>query len=133
MQSNTKKKVILNYNGSKDFPFYELIEHEIQSFLYSFSKQKKDISVSCQIILGGYPSSNKLEKDINNQLTIGKGIKTNKIRMSYGNNLDLNINDSILQKIDSIVLNAIHEKAMPGCQVLAAKDGHVFYQKSFKN
>ena len=128
-----KKKVILNYNGSKDFPFYELIEPEIQSFLYSFSKQKKDISVSCQIILGGYPSFNKLEKDINNQLTIGKGIKTNKIRMSYGNNLDLNINDSILQKIDSIVLNAIHEKAMPGCQVLAAKDGHVFYQKSFGN
>ena len=127
------KKAILNYNGSEDFLFYELIEPEIQSFLYSFSKQKKDLSVSCQIILGGYPSFNKLEKDINNQLTIGKGIEINKIRMSYGNNLDLNINDSILQKIDSIVLNAIHEKAMPGCQVLAAKDGHVFYQKSFGN
>jgi beta-N-acetylhexosaminidase len=36
-----------------------------------------------------------------------------------------------LMKIDSIVLNGIEKKAMPGAQVLVAKNGSVVYQKSF--
>jgi beta-glucosidase-like glycosyl hydrolase len=39
----------------------------------------------------------------------------------------LNINDSILYKVDSIANNAIYERAFPGCVVLAAKDGKVFF------
>ena len=51
--------------------------------------------------------------------------------MSYVNSNDIKIKTDFLYKIDSIVNTAIQEKAMPGCQILAAKNGHVFYQKSF--
>ncbi len=37
----------------------------------------------------------------------------------------------MLERIDSIVQNAISEKAFPGCQVLAAKNGTVVYEKAF--
>ncbi len=37
----------------------------------------------------------------------------------------------IYTKIDSIVNKAIQEKAFPGCQVLAAKNGAVFFYKSY--
>jgi len=43
----------------------------------------------------------------------------------------LNINDSILYKVDSIANNAIYERAFPGCVVLAAKDGKVFFDKAY--
>ena len=36
-----------------------------------------------------------------------------------------------LYKIDSIANAGINNKAMPGCQIIAAKNGHVFYKKSF--
>ncbi len=36
-----------------------------------------------------------------------------------------------LQQIDSIALNGITEKAYPGCQIVALKDGKVFYKKNY--
>ena len=38
--------------------------------------------------------------------------------------------DSLL-KVDSIVQDAILKEATPGCQIMAIKDGQVFYQKNF--
>jgi CubicO group peptidase (beta-lactamase class C family) len=37
----------------------------------------------------------------------------------------------IYTKIDSIINKALQEKAFPGCQVLAAKDGAIFFYKSY--
>jgi beta-N-acetylhexosaminidase len=36
-----------------------------------------------------------------------------------------------LNEIDGVVANAIKEGAMPGCQIVVAKDGKVVYEKSF--
>jgi len=41
------------------------------------------------------------------------------------------VDQQILLKIDSIVLDAIERKAFPGCQVAALKDGKLIYLKSF--
>jgi beta-glucosidase-like glycosyl hydrolase/CubicO group peptidase (beta-lactamase class C family) len=38
-----------------------------------------------------------------------------------------------LQAVDSIVADAITQKAFPGCVVLAAKDGEIIYHKAFGN
>lgn len=43
----------------------------------------------------------------------------------------LNINENELAKIDSIAKDAVAKNAFPGCVVLAAKDGKVFYNKAF--
>lgn len=37
----------------------------------------------------------------------------------------------LLERIDSIALNAIDEKVFPGCQVIAIKNGTVVYEKAF--
>lgn len=127
------KKLIVNYYGQQKLPFYDLIESKVSAVLYSPNTNQKDISIGCQLIFGGYPSNNKLKIALNKDLTEGTGYSSEKIRMSYGDPSMLNINDTILNKIDTIVFNAIQNRAMPGCQVLAAKDGHVFYNKSFGN
>jgi CubicO group peptidase (beta-lactamase class C family) len=43
----------------------------------------------------------------------------------------LNINENELNKIDSIANDGVEKEAYPGCVVLAAKDGKVFYNKAF--
>jgi len=44
---------------------------------------------------------------------------------------ELNIDSKALMKIDTIVHNGIKNGAMPGCQVMAVKDGKVFFNKSY--
>jgi CubicO group peptidase (beta-lactamase class C family) len=43
----------------------------------------------------------------------------------------MGINSSKLLEIDSIARHGIKENAYPGCQIVAIKDGKVFYQKNF--
>lgn len=40
-------------------------------------------------------------------------------------------NQQILDKVDSLAVLGLRSGAYPGCQILAAKDGAIFYQKSF--
>jgi hypothetical protein len=43
----------------------------------------------------------------------------------------LNINDGLLYKVDSIANTGIFNRAYPGCVVLAAKDGKVFFDRAY--
>lgn len=43
----------------------------------------------------------------------------------------VNINDSLLYKIDSIANAAVFNRATPGCVVFAARDGKVFFNKAY--
>ena len=52
-------------------------------------------------------------------------------RFSYTVPESVGLNSEKLMKIDSIASSAIKAKAMPGCQILVAKDNKVVYQKVF--
>lgn len=41
------------------------------------------------------------------------------------------VNDNLLYKVDSIARDGIAHKAYPGCEILAMKDGRIFYHKAF--
>ena len=124
-------KVILNYMGISKIPFEELINLSCHSILYSQNKYLNDLNYSGQIIFGGLSCNNKLKESLSTIYPKNHGLETKKIRLSYVNSNDIKIKTDFLYKIDSIVQRAIQRKAMPGCQILAAKNGHVFYQKSF--
>lgn len=66
------------------------------------------------------------------QTTKGIGLDISGLnRFSYTLPEAVGLNSGKLNKIDSIASEAIRSKAMPGCQILVAKDNHVVYQKSF--
>ncbi|MBS1644214.1 MAG: hypothetical protein JST36_04180, partial [Bacteroidetes bacterium] len=45
---------------------------------------------------------------------------------------EVGISDPLtLYKVDALINNAIQARAFPGCRVLAAKDGRIFYDKAF--
>ena len=121
----------LSYLGHDHFVEYKDIEPFFEVISYSPNHSEKEYGVTSQLLFGGYPFNNTLSKNIRTSHPNGYGLQTVKTRLSYGNTSEITINDQKLVEIDSIVNDAIRNEAMPGCQILAAKDGHVFYQKSF--
>ncbi|MGL4596013.1 MAG: serine hydrolase domain-containing protein, partial [Bacteroidia bacterium] len=61
----------------------------------------------------------------------GTGIYTKAQRLKYTMPEEVSISRKTLDAIDSIVAYGMTEKAFPGCQVFAAKDGKVFLNKSY--
>jgi beta-glucosidase-like glycosyl hydrolase/CubicO group peptidase (beta-lactamase class C family) len=63
---------------------------------------------------------------------VGSGLELKQpIRMQYVEPERVGANSLKLQQIDSIALSGIRQKAYPGCQVIAIRNGEVFYQKNF--
>ncbi|MCF6172006.1 MAG: serine hydrolase [Bacteroidales bacterium] len=96
------------------------------------SYQDKPVAqrISAEIILGMHASNGRLPVSAGGFLA-GTGHSTPKSRLTYGKPLDLGIDTAFLRKVDSIATNGIELGAYPGCQILAAKDGVVFYDKAF--
>ena len=50
-------------------------------------------------------------------------LETEAIRLGYGMPTEIDIQTDLLYKVDSIALDAIAKEAIPGCQIMAIKDG----------
>jgi len=88
--------------------------------------------IAAQMMMGAIPVIGKLPVSINTDYKYGSGIIHEKtVRLKYTIPEELGIDNKKLNRIDSIIYNAIRKKAFPGCQVLIAKNGKVFYHKSF--
>lgn len=89
--------------------------------------------VSAQLIFGGLEYRGKLPVKINENYVEDLGIETSKIRLGYVAPEYVNANEKYLCQLDSLIFNAIQQHAFPGCQVLAAVDGNIFYNRNFGN
>jgi len=87
-----------------------------------------------QVLFGATIANGKLPVAVNSAFPIHAGLTTTTSgRLSYNPYLDKEIHANNLAVIDSIVKIGLDKKAYPGCQVLIAKNGNVFYRKSFGN
>ncbi|CAM3620923.1 glycoside hydrolase family 3 N-terminal domain-containing protein [Flavobacterium saliperosum] len=97
--------------------------------------QNNDIAqtVAAEIIFGGVAAKGKIPVSINNFFKVDDGlrtVKTNNI-LSFSTPQSVGMNPKILAKIDALAQKAIDGKMTPGMQILVARKGKVFYQKSF--
>ena len=84
-----------------------------------------------QIIAGAVGATGKLPVSLNKWKS-GIGLRTaGKHRVEYTCYQNVGIAEKSIIKIDSIIQDAIKEKAFPGCQIYAAKDGKVFLHQSY--
>lgn len=105
---------------------------KVKGIIVSYNDEAITNRLSAQMLFGGIPAKGKLPVTATENLKAGKGIKlSDKIRLKYSLPEDVGLNSADLYKVDSIALDAIEKGATPGCQVLLAKDGVVFYQKAF--
>ena len=78
------------------------------------------------------PDNNWLSNLISDQIKAGgfseAGRRTKLVR---GNARMFDIDTAIWQSVDTLVTSAIQQKAMPGCQLLVAKNGYVILDKAY--
>ena len=89
--------------------------------------------LAAQLVFGALAANGKLpvSVDMNFKVDDGLSIKSNN-RLAYTIPEEVGIDSETLkQKIDSIATHGINAGAYPGCQVLFAKDGKVFFHQCY--
>ncbi|MFN3918528.1 MAG: glycoside hydrolase family 3 N-terminal domain-containing protein [Flavobacteriales bacterium] len=123
--------VILNISGNP-YSLNNFSEVEkAKVIILSYEDEKAVSDVVSQMIVGAISAEGKLPISAG-KYKVGHGISTTgDIRTGFVLPEQIGIKSSFLAKVDSIALNAIKEQVFPGCQIVAAKDGKIFYSKSF--
>lgn len=104
----------------------------IKALMCSYQDNPTSQEVSAQIIAGSLPGKGRLPVSISGDFRCGTGITTRELGMfEYTFPEDAGIASEHLQKIDSIALQCIREKAAPGCQVFVSVHGKVIYNRAF--
>lgn len=88
--------------------------------------------LAAQLIFGGISASGRLPVSIGEKFSSGDGIDVQGgIRFKYTLPEDAGMDSKILLKVDSLVNQALSVKAIPGCQVLVARDKKVVLHKAY--
>ncbi|TBW25824.1 glycoside hydrolase family 3 N-terminal domain-containing protein [Gramella sp. KN1008] len=89
--------------------------------------------MTAQLILGGIGASGKLPVSLGEKFRTGDGIETGAYyRFKYTTPEDAGMDSMILfPRVDSLMHEAINAKAIPGGQILVARDGKVVMYKAY--
>ena len=129
----SQSKIILDiFASAYSLAYFDNTEN-IEAILISYQDNEISMDVSAQIIFGGLGAKGKLPVTVSNEFHLNSGIETLPIRLKYTLPEEFRISKTAIEKIDSTANYGIEIGAYPGCQILAAKDGKVFYNKSFGN
>ncbi len=103
-----------------------------QAFIEAYENDSVTQSSTAQLIFGAVRASGKLPVSIDKSYREGTGYKTEFLqRFKYVSPYEAGFNSESLKTIDSIVADAIQNRAVPGCQVFAARNGKVFLNKAY--
>jgi beta-N-acetylhexosaminidase len=129
--SGNTKLILSVFGSSYSLSFIQGLE-DVASIILAYEDNSLTQNYAAQVIFGGIPASGFLPVNASDQYKMGTGIKTFlNTRLKYSVPEEVGMNPEILEAIDTIAGNAISLGAMPGCQVLVAKNGVVVYHKSF--
>lgn len=102
------------------------------TLLEGFEDNRFSQQAAAQALFGGIQLKGKLPVTASPTLQGGVGITTEPpMRLKYTIPEEVGINSTDLLAIDKIVEDAIRAQAMPGCQVLIAKDGKVIWERGY--
>lgn len=114
-----------NLKNNQDFMFGDGV-------VYAFENNTIIQEQISQFIFGAIPSNSTLPFSYNNKLKKGFGVNVEYGgRPKFASLVELNMVESDLSKIDSIVDKSIKGKAFPGCQIFISVKGKIIYNKSF--
>ncbi|MCT4645658.1 MAG: beta-lactamase family protein, partial [Carboxylicivirga sp.] len=129
-QSNYSKMYVLVTAGG--------INESIESYLGFFTavlsmphKIDQSWSMLAQSVYGGMAVNGR---SMNHEKLTGKSLRNNdagKIRLGLLNTSEHSIPADSIAEIESIIKEAIQQKAMPGCQLMLVHKGEVLIQKSY--
>jgi CubicO group peptidase (beta-lactamase class C family) len=105
---------------------------DTKAIIVGYQDTENTQEAAAQLIFGGIQPTGKLPVRASAQFLAGFGLSYNKaIRLRHVMPEEIGISSEKLNEIDEIAKDGIRKKVFPGCQILAIKDGAVFYNKSF--
>jgi len=130
-QLQEKKKIVLDIFAS---PYALGLFNDLPgagAILVSYQDKPMMQDISAQAIFGGSSIRGKLPVSSSEGFPTGSGYDTKATRLKYTLPEAMGIDAKYLFRIDSLINASIQKKVFPGCQVFAAKDGQVFFLKSY--
>jgi beta-N-acetylhexosaminidase len=124
-------KVVLDVFGSTYILGLIKTPSNLDAIMVSYEDNEVSQQLSAELIFGGFPAKGQLPVTASTNFPIRTGMGSEKNRFEYVLPEEIGIPSSSLMMIDSIAMKGIASEAYPGCQVLFAKGGKVFYRKSF--
>lgn len=111
---------------------FENVAH-YNGLIMSYFESDLSQDLSAQLIFGGIGASGRLPVTINETFNSGDGIDTAPLgRFEYSQPEAVGMDSEILTSgIDSLINLALESKAIPGAQVLVAKEGKVIFHKAY--
>jgi beta-N-acetylhexosaminidase len=126
--SSTKKVIAVLFDSPSRISHLEKLPAIVQAYSPDADAQK----IVAQIIFGALRATGTLPVSISDSLQQGLGIETVSLkRIGYSLPEVAGVNSNMLINITRIAMDAINQKATPGCQVLVARKGKVIYEGSF--
>jgi len=128
---SAQNKVIINLPASP-YVIDKLPGNDnVLGVLVSYQGNSEMQEIAAQGIFGGVGINGILPIKPPFHKGYSKTISTNKSRLQYALPESVGIDRELLLSVDSILRDGISEAAFPGCHVIAAKDGVLFYNKTF--
>lgn len=103
-----------------------------EAILVAYQDNSTTQQAAAELIFGGLPAIGKLPVTAS-VFPAGTGEQTDRSRFSMALPEEVGIPRGALSCIDSIANMGIASRAYPGCQVLFAKNGRIFYSRAFGN
>lgn len=123
--------ILANFSNPYIFSRIQNLD-QAMACIAGFENDRITQHITAEVIFGYLGANGKLPVTINEKYIAGTGIRTHTLnRLGYVTPFEAGFDKVKLEKIDSIIQNAIAEKAMPGCQVLASRNGKVFLSQSY--
>ena len=105
---------------------------EADGLIVTYQDNVDTEELAAQLIFGGIGSAGRLPVSVGEKFSIGDGIDIQGgIRFKYTLPEDAGMDSKILLGVDSLVNQALMMKAIPGCQLLVAKDRKVILHKAY--
>ena len=98
----------------------------------AFEWNENTRSIVPELIFGAITAKGRMPVSAGKNIRFGIGhAGSNLQRLYHAEPEEIGAAPDILRQIDSLAVGMISRRVTPGCQILAAKDGAVFYHKSF--
>lgn len=101
------------------------------AFVQAYSSSAVSEEACIEVLFGEQPARGTLPITIPGKYKFGDGVKYNPIVISYGKPSDVGFDPIALQKVDTIITQAIADSAFPGAVLLVAKDGVVVHEQAY--
>ncbi len=124
------KIIFVHFGTPETLPNIEKLS-SIKAILIANDSSASSQSLAAQAIFGAIVPQGKLGQNLRNYPQNYALNMPQLSRLQYVMPENIGLTTKKMSSLDSLINHALQQKAMPGCQVLVAKNGKVFYHKAF--